>query len=105
MLNRTTSGSGKISDYTVAELKLLDAAYHFTADMGGSFPWRGRKIVIPTLEEVLTAFPATDFNIEIKPNDESVANSLASILRNLSTPQRPIETRVIVGSRFCKVRM
>lgn len=101
MLNRTTSGSGKLCDYTLAELRELDAAYHFSADKGDSYPWRGKQVLIPTLEEVLQAFPTVDFNIEIKPDSHAVADELIRILQKFSTEDRPIESRVIVGSRHC----
>lgn len=30
LVDRTTNGSGKVSEHTLAELKRLDAGYHFT---------------------------------------------------------------------------
>ena len=56
-LDRTTDGSGPVSARTLAELKQLDAGHHFTPDGGQTFPFRGRVIGIPTLAEVLRAFP------------------------------------------------
>ncbi len=65
-LDRTTDGSGPVSARTLAELKQLDAGHHFTPDGGQTFPFRGRDIGIPTLAEVLRAFPGVRINIEIK---------------------------------------
>src|SRR5690606_27832181 len=44
----------------------FDAGYAFTPDDGKSFPFRDRGIGIPTLAQVLAAFPDTRVNIEIK---------------------------------------
>jgi len=63
-LDRTTNGSGPINDYAVAELKGFDAAFRFGSDRG--WPYRGQGITIPTLEEVVTAFPEASFTLELK---------------------------------------
>lgn len=64
-LERTTNGAGAVSSLTVAELKRLDAGYHFSPD-GRTFPARGRGHVIPTLAEVVTELPGVRLNVEIK---------------------------------------
>ena len=68
-VDRTTNGSGAIRDHTLTELKELDAGYHWSADGGETYPFRGKGMRIPTLEEVLEAFPKTRLNIDIKPDD------------------------------------
>ena len=65
-LDRTTTGSGLLRTRTAEELGGLDAGYHFTLDRGGSFPWRGRGLGIPTLTEVLESFPRVPLLIELK---------------------------------------
>ncbi len=65
-LDRTTNGTGRVNACTLAELQRLDAGYRFTRDGGATFPHRGRGITIPTLEQVLAAFPATPAIMEIK---------------------------------------
>jgi glycerophosphoryl diester phosphodiesterase len=65
-LDRTTDGSGPIAQLTLAELRALDAGFHWTGDGGASFPFRGRGHGIPTLAETLEAFPNLRFNLEIK---------------------------------------
>lgn len=64
-LERTTNGAGAVSSLTLAELKGLDAGYHFSPD-GRTFPARGQGHVIPTLSEVVTALPGVCLNVEIK---------------------------------------
>jgi glycerophosphoryl diester phosphodiesterase len=65
-IDRTTDGTGPVAAHTLDELRTLDAGYRFTPDLGESFPFRARRIGIPTLLEVLTAVPGIRVNIEIK---------------------------------------
>ena len=68
-LERTTNGKGEVKNFTLAELKKLDAAYHFSQDGGTTFPYRGKGITIPELKEVLQRLPNTFFILEVKdPN-------------------------------------
>ena len=88
-VDRTTNGSGLVSDLTLQDIQRLDAAHWFSADAGnhyrhglepGAYSLRGvatgkrrppkgfRKadFRVPTLQEVLRAFPRTPINIEVK---------------------------------------
>ena len=70
-LERTTNGQGFPTDYTLAELKALDAGRWFDAKFAGER--------IPTLPETFDVFkphPSFLINIEIK-SDERVDRSLA----------------------------
>jgi glycerophosphoryl diester phosphodiesterase len=64
-VDRTTDGSGDVAAMPLAQLRELDAAYRFTAD-GATYPWRGRAVRIPTIDEVLEALPAMRFTVEVK---------------------------------------
>jgi glycerophosphoryl diester phosphodiesterase len=89
----TSDGRGYICELTLAEIKRLDAGYTWTGDGGQSFPFRGLGITIPTLEEVLQAFPAVRLNIDIKPEDPAVVAAFVALLRKYDKiPQ------VMVGS-------
>ena len=69
-LDRTTNGSGLVSDFTLTQLQGLDAGYRFTPlNQPNQFPYRGQGIRIPTLEEVFRQFPNTPMIIEIKKDD------------------------------------
>jgi glycerophosphoryl diester phosphodiesterase len=56
-LERTTDGAGAVRDRSVRDLQQFDAGARFTADGGRTFPWRGRGVRLPTLEEALAALP------------------------------------------------
>lgn len=92
-VDRTTDGQGKVGDFSFDELRKLDAGFKFTTDGGQTFPFRGKNITIPTLEEVFDAFPDKKFNIEPKQSAPSIIKSLCEILR-----ARKITDRVIIGS-------
>ena len=92
-VDATTDGCGYIRQLTLTELKSLDAGYRWTADDGRSYPYRGLGITIPTLEEVLNAFPDVRLNIDIKPQDPGVVEPFCLMLREFGKQER-----VMVGS-------
>ena len=93
-VDRTTDGRGAIVDMTLAELKRFDNAYwwvpgkevdHSPSTPARSYVHRGRapadnELTIPTLAEVLEAFPGVPLNLDIKrPGDEPLlARALAA---------------------------
>src|SRR5690349_7341594 len=56
-VDRTTNGKGLIEDLTLDELKQLDAAYQWTNDDSKTFPYRGKGIQVPILEQLFQKFP------------------------------------------------
>ena len=54
-VDRTTNGTGPVAAMTLAELQTLDAAYQFTPDGGRTYPLRGQRIHVPTIEMVSPA--------------------------------------------------
>jgi len=76
----TTDGQGFIRDLRLDEIKRLDAGYTWSGDGGKTFPFRGLGITIPTLEEVLQAFPNDQLNIDIKPDDPAVVKPFVDML-------------------------
>src|ERR1043165_3821623 len=93
LVDRTTDGSGPVNAMTLAEVKRLDAAYHFSTDGGRSFPLRGTGVTVPTLREVFDALPHMRFNIEPKQGTPSLAVPLCRLIR-----ERGMTKRVMVGS-------
>jgi len=92
-LERTTNGTGEIADYTLAELKALDAGYKFQSEESKEFPFRDKGLQILSIEEVLPRFPNIRFNIDIKSKNPEAPELLARKLKEMG-----VETRVCVGS-------
>lgn len=77
---RTTDGGGRIAELTLEQAKRLDAGHRF--EEAGAFPWRGRGLRIPTLDEAFAALPGVRFNIEIKEDAPGVVErTLETIAR------------------------
>jgi glycerophosphoryl diester phosphodiesterase len=74
-VDRTTNGQGEVEKLNLRQLKALDAGYHWKDASNPAFPYRGRGIEVPTLAEVLQAFPGRRFNIEIKIDSSAVVDS------------------------------
>lgn len=89
-VDRTTDGHGAVEDRTLAELRALDAGYRFTTDDGESFPFRGRGVRIPSLDEALEAIGDLPVVLEVK--SAAAGRRLAEWL-----PGRPERDRAIVG--------
>ncbi len=98
-VDRTTDGSGAVSEMTVTELRHLDAGFRWTprgpSEEGeeGDFHYRGQGVTLPTLGEVLSAFRNTAVNVEIKQDDAEVARRLCRYITDAGATQR-----VMVGS-------
>lgn len=89
-VDRTTDGTGRVEEKTLAELKSLDAGFRFTKDKGRSFPFRGKGLRIPTLEETLDRYKEKNINIEIKQVSGEKARDLCSILRGRIDTKRTV---------------
>jgi glycerophosphoryl diester phosphodiesterase len=77
-----TEGHGQTRDFTMAQLKALDAGYGYTADGGKSFPFRGKGVgAIPALEEALAVLPRTPILFNFKSKDPAEADLLAKLLK------------------------
>ncbi len=90
-LDRTTDASGPVRARTAAELARVDAGARFTPDGGRTFPFRGRGIYVPTLEEALAALPGLPIILELKTVE--VARPALDVLTRLGALGR-----VLVGS-------
>jgi glycerophosphoryl diester phosphodiesterase len=107
-VDRTTNGTGRIDSMTLEQVKALDAAYWFVPDCGTChgrpddvYAYRGyatgarpiphelrdfepNDFKVPTLREVLKAFPRKFINIEIKataPETRPYEAELAALLK------------------------
>jgi glycerophosphoryl diester phosphodiesterase len=79
-LDRITDHSGVVVELSLDEVRAADAGYTFTQDGGASYPFRGKGVVIPTLEELLTRWDDVFINIDAK-SDECVAPLVALVAR------------------------
>jgi glycerophosphoryl diester phosphodiesterase len=87
-VDRTTDGGGPIAALDLAAVRALDAAYRWTPDGGATFPLRGRGIRIPTVDELLEAFPDARLNLEIKPDEPRLARQLCETIRRHGAAER-----------------
>jgi glycerophosphoryl diester phosphodiesterase len=101
-LDRTTNGHGTIASHSLKQIRKLDGAYWFARGKAPydhkakRHPFRGKGLKVPTLQEVLKAFPKTPINVEIKGRtkaekpEEYIQNAevLAKLLKN--SPRRDI---------------
>ncbi len=79
-VDATTDGSGRVDSFTVAELKELDAGYHFTDDEG-EYPFRGEGVEIPTLREVFERYPDVPMIIEMKTDSgDEIIGAVAELV-------------------------
>ncbi len=79
-VDRTTDGTGKIKEKTLAEILALDAGAKFTTDGGATYPWRGKGLKVATLKEILAAFPGAHFSIEIKQTRPSIVDAVVAAI-------------------------
>jgi len=77
-LERTTDGAGAVRELTFEELRRHDAGCRFESD--GAYPFRGRGIRVPALEELLDAFPDVPLNIEIKQTEPAIESRVVALL-------------------------
>lgn len=86
-LERTTNGRGRICELDYRELSRLDAGHNFTPD-GGTFPFRGQGLRVPTLEEALALHPDLRLNIEIKQSSPAMEQALWEEIDRLDAHER-----------------
>jgi glycerophosphoryl diester phosphodiesterase len=87
-LEDTTNGRGAVHEHSLEQIKKLDAGYQWTADGGKTFPFRGKNITVPTLEEVFRAFPQARMNVEIKQTTPPIVEPLAKMIRDFGMTER-----------------
>ena len=93
-VNRTTDGSGRVDEMTLAEVRELDAGFGFEFDDArGQFPYRGRGLTVPTFEDVLSRFSTARLIVEMKEFTPELAAKLCGILE-----QADATDRVLVAS-------
>jgi glycerophosphoryl diester phosphodiesterase len=89
-VDRTTDGTGEVREMPLAEIKRLDAGYRFTRDDGGTFPFRGQGLRIPTLEEVYDEFTEVPINVEIKGERPGIEEAVWRIIEEAGAEDRTL---------------
>lgn len=83
-LDCRTDGTGITREQSMPALRRLDIGYGYTADGGATWPFRGEgKAMMPSMTEVLRAFPSKNFVIDIKSNDPDEGQLLARRIAEL----------------------
>jgi glycerophosphoryl diester phosphodiesterase len=91
-VDRTTPGSGAIGQLSCDELQALDAGYHFSPDGGGTHPFRGQGISIPTLREAFESLPEARFNLELKQNQPELVEGTLALIEEFGRADRTLVT-------------
>jgi len=90
-VDRTTDGAGVVWEMTLEEIQSLDAAHNWPHHLEtNEFPYRGMGLTIPTLEEVLRAFPDVQMAIEIKQEEPSIVKTVGEMLQRYDREQNTI---------------
>jgi len=101
-VDRVTNGVGLVANFTVEEIKKLDAGYKFTHDNGTTFPFRGKGVHLSTIAEVFDTFPNAFFNIELKNESPLSAEKLYEAIRSAKGGRGgDMTNQVAVVGRWC----
>jgi glycerophosphoryl diester phosphodiesterase len=104
-VDRTTNGSGAVSEMTLDVLRGLDAGYNFSPDGGPTRPYRGRGVRVPTLGDVLEEFSGVAVNFEIKAGTPGIEETVFGVLREANASGRAlvVSTHHAIVKRFRKI--
>lgn len=94
-LERMTSGSGKVKEKSLIEIKKVNVGGEFMLDENGkkSFPFKNAELKVPLLSEVFSEFPHCRFNIDIKQHEKKVSEALLGLIKDFK-----LEEKVLVAS-------
>lgn len=91
-VDRTTEGRGAIVDYELRALQQLDAGHRFAGAGDRPWPYRGRGLRIPTLQEAFEALPEARFNLELKDERPDLVDACVSLVAELERADRTLLT-------------
>ena len=87
-VDRTTDGRGRVESLALSELQKLDAAHNWSGDGGRTYPFRGKGVRVPTLDEVFALLPEMRMVIEMKHGGPGLAQPLCSLIRRSRMTER-----------------
>ncbi len=88
-VDRTTNGSGLVSDHTLAELQALEVGVNWSQD-SSTYPYDGAGLQVPTLSAVFERYPDWPMIIEIKQESPSLAQPLCDLIRQYAMTEQVI---------------
>jgi len=94
-IDRTSDGSGRAIDFTLAELKARNFGFKFK-DPAGAQPYRDTPAHIATLQELFQKYPNTPMVVELKDRGTNGARAAANLNALIARYQRTAD--VIVAS-------
>lgn len=78
-LERTTDGRGSVAEHDLVQLQALDAGYSYRSSHGDT-RFRNRGVHVPTLDEVLHAFPSASYILELKGPEPSLVEAVLRVI-------------------------
>lgn len=97
-LDCRTEATGVTREHSLADLQRLDVGYGYTADGGRTHPFRDRGVgLLPSLRQVVRAFPDRTLLLNVKSNDPGEGEILADFLERLPETRR--ERIMVYGAR------
>ena len=89
-LNRMTSGSGKVQEKTLSEIKKINVGCNFILKENGKniFPFKNSELKIPLLSEVFNEFKQYRFNIDIKQHEKKVCEALFETIKEFKFKEK-----------------
>ncbi|MCZ2258896.1 glycerophosphodiester phosphodiesterase family protein [Sporosarcina sp. G11-34] len=97
--DRTTDLAGKISDFTLSELKNADAGYRFKSEKG-EYSYRGKGEQLLSLRELLNQFTHMFMNINLKDSPETYEGSLMPSKLWRLIEELGAEDRIVITSAY-----
>jgi glycerophosphoryl diester phosphodiesterase len=88
LVDRTTNGTGLVSDHTLAEIKALEVAGNWTQDDGAAYPYQGQGLQVPTVAEVFERFPDYPMIIEIKQDSPDMTGPFCDLIRQYDMAEK-----------------
>ncbi len=89
-VDRTTDGTGKVSEMTLEQIRSLDAAWNWNPQNLAEPPLRGQGIRIPTMHEVFEQFQEIPLIIELKTKAPNAVHELGLLIRKYNAADRVI---------------
>lgn len=93
LLDDLTNESGKVSSYTAEQLAGFDASVKYN-EKHNIQPKPASRIGIPTLDEVLKAFPTTTFYLDIKSPDADPVAFAEALQKTLNAATKGEQSRL-----------